>query len=98
MWQGAHRHTRGKMKGICRSYMMAWLLAVATIVEADAQTDTYPSKPVQIIANSSAGSTPDVAFGSSRWADPGLEATGLGEQPSGCRRQPRGPPGSGSRP
>ena len=40
----------GKMKGICRSYVMAWLLAVATIVEADAQTDTYPSKPVQIIA------------------------------------------------
>ena len=50
------------MKGICRSYMMAWLLAVATIVEADAQTDTYPSKPVQIIADSAAGSTPDVAL------------------------------------
>ena len=50
------------MKGICRSYMMAWLLAVATIVEADAQTGTYPSKPVQIIADSAAGSTPDVAL------------------------------------
>jgi hypothetical protein len=34
--------------------MMAWLLAVGTIVEADAQTDTYPSKPVQIIADSAA--------------------------------------------
>jgi len=42
--------------------MMAWLLAVGTIVEADAQTDTYPSKPVQIIADSAAGSTPDVAL------------------------------------
>ena len=50
------------MKGICRPYMMAWLLAVGTIVEADAQTDTYPSKPVQIIADSAAGSTPDVAL------------------------------------
>jgi tripartite-type tricarboxylate transporter receptor subunit TctC len=50
------------MKGICRSYVMAWLLAVATIVEADAQTGTYPSKPVQIIADSAAGSTPDVAL------------------------------------
>ena len=50
------------MKGFCRSYMMAWLLAVATIVEADAQTGTYPSKPVQIIADSAAGSTPDVAL------------------------------------
>ena len=43
-------------------YMLAWLLAVATIAEADAQTGPYPGKPVQIIADSSAGSTPDVAL------------------------------------
>src|SRR5262249_61416295 len=43
-------------------YMLAWLLAVATIAEADAQTGPYPNKPVQIIADSSAGSTPDVAL------------------------------------
>ena len=50
------------MKGICRSYMMAWLLAVATVDEADAQSEPYPSKPVQILADSAAGSTPDVAL------------------------------------
>src|SRR5262245_64157652 len=43
-------------------YMLAWLLAVATIAEADAQTGPYPNRPVQIIADSSAGSTPDVAL------------------------------------
>ena len=42
--------------------MLAWLLAVSTVAEVDAQTAGYPSKPVQIIADSSAGSTPDVAL------------------------------------
>jgi tripartite-type tricarboxylate transporter receptor subunit TctC len=43
-------------------YMLAWLLAVASIAEANAQTAPYPNKPVQIITDSSAGSTPDVAL------------------------------------
>src|SRR4029077_5367830 len=41
---------------------LAWLLAVASVAEANAQTEPYPSKPVQIITDSSAGSTPDVAL------------------------------------
>ena len=44
------------------TFILAWLLAVATVDEADAQTEPYPNKPVQIIADSSAGSTPDVAL------------------------------------
>jgi tripartite-type tricarboxylate transporter receptor subunit TctC len=43
-------------------YMLAWLLAVASVAEANAQTEPYPNKPVQIITDSSAGSTPDVAL------------------------------------
>ena len=50
------------MKGNWVFYMLAWLSAVATIAEAAAQTGPYPDKPVQIIADSSAGSTPDVAL------------------------------------
>ena len=55
------------MKGLWRCHMLAWLLAVSTNVaaignEGRAQTAPYPSKPVQIIADSSAGSTPDVAL------------------------------------
>src|SRR5215467_12246898 len=42
--------------------MLAWLLAVAIIAGAAAQSGPYPDKPVQIIADSSAGSTPDVAL------------------------------------
>jgi tripartite-type tricarboxylate transporter receptor subunit TctC len=45
--------------------MLALLLAVSTVAEGGAQTVGYPNKPVQIIADSSAGSTPDVACGSS---------------------------------
>jgi tripartite-type tricarboxylate transporter receptor subunit TctC len=37
-----------------------WLLAVSAVVDAQAQTEPYPSKPVKIIADSAAGSTPDV--------------------------------------
>jgi len=50
------------MKGNWVFYMLAWLSAAATIAEAAAQTGPYPDKPVQIIADSSAGSTPDVAL------------------------------------
>jgi tripartite-type tricarboxylate transporter receptor subunit TctC len=50
------------MKGNWTCYMLAWLLAVASVAGADAQTGLYPNKPVQIIADSSAGSTPDVAL------------------------------------
>ena len=50
------------MKGNWTCYMLAWLLAVANVACADAQTGPYPTKPVQIITDSSAGSTPDVAL------------------------------------
>jgi tripartite-type tricarboxylate transporter receptor subunit TctC len=39
-----------------------WLLTVSAAVEARAQTEPYPSKPVKIIADSAAGSTPDVVL------------------------------------
>jgi tripartite-type tricarboxylate transporter receptor subunit TctC len=39
-----------------------WLLAVSAAVEANAQIQQYPSKPVTIIADSAAGSTPDVVL------------------------------------
>ena len=50
-----------------RCHVLAWLLAAstvpaATVPTANAQTEPYPSKPVQILADSSAGSTPDVAL------------------------------------
>ena len=50
------------MKGNWTCYVLAWSLAVANVAWADAQTRPYPNKPVQIIADSSAGSTPDVAL------------------------------------
>jgi tripartite-type tricarboxylate transporter receptor subunit TctC len=50
------------MKGNWTCYVLAWLLAVAAVAEASAQTGQYPTKPVQIITDSSAGSTPDVAL------------------------------------
>ena len=50
------------MKADWRCYILAWLLAVSTVDAADAQTEPYPNKPVQIIADSSAGSAPDVAL------------------------------------
>lgn len=48
-----------------RCHVLAWLLAawiVPAVPTAYAQTGPYPSKPVQILADSSAGSTPDVAL------------------------------------
>jgi tripartite-type tricarboxylate transporter receptor subunit TctC len=50
------------MKADWPCYILAWLLAVASADAADAQSEPYPSKPVQILADSSAGSTPDVAL------------------------------------
>jgi hypothetical protein len=50
------------MKSNRAFYMLACLLAVASVAEANAQTAPYPNKPVQIITDSSAGSTPDVAL------------------------------------
>jgi tripartite-type tricarboxylate transporter receptor subunit TctC len=50
------------MKGNWTCYMLAWLLVVAAVAETNAQTGQYPTKPVQIITDSSAGSTPDVAL------------------------------------
>jgi tripartite-type tricarboxylate transporter receptor subunit TctC len=45
-----------------RRYLLAPLLALIGVAAAHAQTGPYPTKPVQIIADSSAGSTPDVAL------------------------------------
>jgi tripartite-type tricarboxylate transporter receptor subunit TctC len=50
------------MKVAWRYSMFAWLSAVLILAAANAQADNYPSKPVQIIADSAAGSTPDVAL------------------------------------
>jgi tripartite-type tricarboxylate transporter receptor subunit TctC len=50
------------MKANWRCHLLASLLAVTAVDAAAAQTAPYPSKPVQIIADSSAGSTPDVAL------------------------------------
>jgi tripartite-type tricarboxylate transporter receptor subunit TctC len=50
------------MRANWRSCVLASLLALLTAAVADAQTGAYPNKPVQIIADSSAGSTPDVAL------------------------------------
>src|SRR5262245_45400148 len=52
----------GKMKANWRCHVLAWFLAAAAVDAAAAQTAPYPNKPVQIIADSSAGSTPDVAL------------------------------------
>ena len=54
------------MKANWTCYMLAWLLAVANFAWADAQTGPYPTKPVQIITDSSAGSTPDGPCGLSQ--------------------------------
>ena len=49
------------MKASSRCCLLASLLAVSTVT-VHAETAGYPNKPVQIIADSSAGSTPDVAL------------------------------------
>ena len=50
------------MKTYWRRHTLACLLLASTVAQADAQTANYPSKPVQVILDSSAGSTPDVAM------------------------------------
>ena len=50
------------MKANWHCCMLALLLALSSVAEVDAQTGAYPNRPVQIIADSSAGSTPDVAL------------------------------------
>jgi tripartite-type tricarboxylate transporter receptor subunit TctC len=50
------------MKASFRSCLLACLLTLTATASAGAQTGPYPNKPVQIIADSSAGSTPDVAL------------------------------------
>ena len=50
------------MKADWRCHILAWLLAVSTVDAARAQAEPYPNKPVQIIADLSAGSAPDVAL------------------------------------
>ena len=49
------------MKASSRCCLLASLLAVSTVT-VHAETAGYPNKPVQIIADLSAGSTPDVAL------------------------------------
>src|SRR5256885_10379518 len=44
------------------TFVLAWLLAVAAVAEADAQTGPYPNKPAQRITVSAAGSSRDVPF------------------------------------
>ena len=39
------------MKSNRAFYMLAWLLAVASVAEDNAQTAPYPNKPVQIITD-----------------------------------------------
>ena len=50
------------MNSYWRVSLLAGLLALSAIAAGHAQTATYPSKPVQVLADSSAGSTPDVAL------------------------------------
>ena len=50
------------MKTHWHKSMLAVSLTMSTVAGVDAQTVSYPNKPVQIIADSSAGSTPDVAL------------------------------------
>jgi tripartite-type tricarboxylate transporter receptor subunit TctC len=50
------------MKANWRSSLLACGLALSIADAASAQTSPYPNRPVQIILDSSAGSTPDVAF------------------------------------
>ena len=59
------------MKAYWRCCMLGSLLAISTVT-VHAQTGGYPDKPVQIIADSSAGSTPDVAL---RFVAEGLTRT-----------------------
>jgi tripartite-type tricarboxylate transporter receptor subunit TctC len=50
------------MKEHQRCFALACFLTAASITAVQAQPGSYPAKPVQIIADSSAGSAPDVAL------------------------------------
>jgi tripartite-type tricarboxylate transporter receptor subunit TctC len=50
------------MKTSWRCFVLASALVVSAVAKGEAQTESYPNKPVQIIADSAAGSTPDVAL------------------------------------
>jgi len=50
------------MKRSWRCSLLASVLALAAVTAAHGQARTYPTKPVQILTDSSAGSTPDVAL------------------------------------
>ena len=50
------------MKSFWQCCVLACLLALSTVAEVNAQSGNYPYKPVQIIADSAAGSTPDVVL------------------------------------
>jgi tripartite-type tricarboxylate transporter receptor subunit TctC len=56
------RGSEGIMKAHWHCYALAGFLTVAAVVAVHAQPAGYPAKPVQIIADSSAGSAPDVAL------------------------------------
>jgi tripartite-type tricarboxylate transporter receptor subunit TctC len=56
------RKEENTMKANWRCHLLAGLLAVSTVGTASAQTAPYPSKAVQIILDSSAGSAPDVSL------------------------------------
>ena len=43
-------------------FVSFWLLTISAAVQVHAQADKYPSKPVKVIADSAAGSTPDVVM------------------------------------
>jgi len=45
-----------------RRHSMLSIAAIMALAAAAAQAEDYPSKPVQIIADSAAGATPDVAL------------------------------------
>ena len=50
------------MKSYARELVLAPLLALSIIHAGAAQPGDYPNKPVQVLADSSAGSTPDIAL------------------------------------
>ena len=50
------------MKAFSHLLLPGCLSAALAIASTDAQAADYPTKPVQVLANSSAGSTPDVAL------------------------------------
>jgi tripartite-type tricarboxylate transporter receptor subunit TctC len=50
------------MSASWRCWVAGWLLVTSCVAAAEAQPAGYPTRPVQVILDSSAGSAPDVAF------------------------------------